>query len=314
MPHKDLEARRAYERERHRRRTAERQALGICPKCGHGNPAPGRSQCESCLERARATERARYARSKTAGEPYGGWKPESRRRMARERNRKRRRERRESGALRREAGPVALCGLRRTGERSREMRALRPPIVFLLGRAQGNARPSDALHRGGTRHGRRARALGLLGRSRHVPRLRKALPGGSGSHRRRSRDCDSDCLGVRAGGRSCTCRRPAAGGGGRRPDSPPPREAPGPPGRGGARPPVRSASRVRHRRRRRRAQSRPARRREADPASIVSGIPAPAAPTTNPTGEDKNVAAPESHRPIRIRTPTPRPSEPRTRA
>ena len=136
MPHKDLEARRAYERERHRRRTAERQALGICPKCGHGNPAPGRSQCESCLERARASERARYARSKTAGEPYGGRKPESRRRMARERNRKRRRERRE-------AGLCTACGERPPAcggavcETCREARRREERVLYEKRRAMG---------------------------------------------------------------------------------------------------------------------------------------------------------------------------------
>ena len=83
MPHKDPEARRKYERERHRRRVEERRAMGLCIKCGKDRPAPGRSLCKACLERSRAAERARYARSKVAGESYGGRKPESRRRMAR---------------------------------------------------------------------------------------------------------------------------------------------------------------------------------------------------------------------------------------
>ena len=81
---------------------------------------------------------------------------------------------------------------------------------------------------------------------------------------------------------------------------------------GGPRTSVQSARRVRHRRRRRRAQSRPSRRRGANPASIVPGIPASAAPTINPTGGDKNVAAPNSHPSIRPRTssdPNPEPDE-----
>ena len=97
MPHSDPERRRAYERERHRRRTADRLARGLCPRCGKHPPAHGRKVCGPCGERGRATECARYARGKAAGDPYGGRNPEGRRRMARERNRKRRRERREAG-------------------------------------------------------------------------------------------------------------------------------------------------------------------------------------------------------------------------
>ena len=97
MPYKDPEEGRRKERERHRRRAAERRALGMCPKCGKHPPAPGRSMCESCLEKGRKAERARYARGKAGGTPYGGRDPESRRRMARERSKRRRRERVEAG-------------------------------------------------------------------------------------------------------------------------------------------------------------------------------------------------------------------------
>ena len=97
MPHKDPERRRAFERERHRRRTAKRKEMGLCPKCGKKPPAPGRSLCEVCLDRSRVAERARYLRARAGGTAYGGRDPESRRRMARERTRKRRRERKEAG-------------------------------------------------------------------------------------------------------------------------------------------------------------------------------------------------------------------------
>ena len=103
MPHSDPETRRAYERERQRRRAAERRALGMCPRCGKHPPAPERSLCATCLERGREAQRARYERARLEGTAYGGRCPESRRRMARERNRRRRRERRE-------AGLCALCG------------------------------------------------------------------------------------------------------------------------------------------------------------------------------------------------------------
>ncbi len=97
MPYKDLETRRERERERHKRRTDERRAQGLCIKCGKDRAAPGRSLCEACLERGREAQRARYDRRKAAGDSYGGRNPESRRRMARERTRKRRRERKEAG-------------------------------------------------------------------------------------------------------------------------------------------------------------------------------------------------------------------------
>ena len=89
--------RRAYERERHRKRTADRRAQGLCPKCGKHRPAPGRRVCEPCGERERAAGRARYLKRKLEGAAYGGRCPESRRRMARERSKRRRRERREAG-------------------------------------------------------------------------------------------------------------------------------------------------------------------------------------------------------------------------
>ena len=97
MPHKDLEKRRKFDRERHRRRAAERRARGKCIKCGRDSPAPGRSHCESCLAKNRVAERARYMKAREKGTRYGGRCPESRRRMARERTRKRRRERKEAG-------------------------------------------------------------------------------------------------------------------------------------------------------------------------------------------------------------------------
>ncbi len=125
MPHKDPEARRKYERERHRRRTAERRARGACVKCGEHPPAPERTLCESCLGKARDAERARYAKAWEEGFPYGGRDPESRRRMARERARKRRRERLEAGLCtacgeREPAGGAAVCEDCRQARRAAE--------------------------------------------------------------------------------------------------------------------------------------------------------------------------------------------------
>ena len=97
MPYKDPEVRRARERERHRKRTADRLARGLCPRCGKHPPAPGRKVCEPCGERARHSERLRYAGAKARGARYSGRNPGNRRRMARERSQKRKRERREAG-------------------------------------------------------------------------------------------------------------------------------------------------------------------------------------------------------------------------
>ena len=62
MPDQDLEIRRARDLERYHRRTAERRAQGLCPKCGKQPPAPGRSQCEPCAGKKRPADRARHYR------------------------------------------------------------------------------------------------------------------------------------------------------------------------------------------------------------------------------------------------------------
>ena len=69
MPHKDSEVRRARDRERFARRTPERRAQGLCPKCGKRPPEPERSMCVPCAERARAAGRARDARLRAASQP-----------------------------------------------------------------------------------------------------------------------------------------------------------------------------------------------------------------------------------------------------
>ena len=69
MPIKDPAARRAHDRERYRKCTAERRAAGLCPKCGKSPPSSGRRLCESCAVKARAAGRARDARLRAAGQP-----------------------------------------------------------------------------------------------------------------------------------------------------------------------------------------------------------------------------------------------------
>ncbi len=95
-------------------------------KCGNRRPAASRKVCKSCREKGRAAERARYAKGKAEGRPYGGRNPEHRRRMARERNRRRRRERRDAGLCTHCGESPTTCGgavcgtcreARRTAER-----------------------------------------------------------------------------------------------------------------------------------------------------------------------------------------------------
>ena len=46
MAYKDPEIRRKRDRERFRKRTVERVAQGLCPRCGDRPPAPERSVCD----------------------------------------------------------------------------------------------------------------------------------------------------------------------------------------------------------------------------------------------------------------------------
>ncbi len=92
-----------YERERGRRLHAERKAAGLCTKCGRAPARPDRTTCEPCAEKHRARDRARHARAKAEGIPYGGRDPEARRKSGRERSRRR-------SEARRAAGLCVRCG------------------------------------------------------------------------------------------------------------------------------------------------------------------------------------------------------------
>ncbi len=92
-----------YERERGRRLHAERKEAGICTKCGRAPARPDRTTCEPCAEKHRARDRARHARAKAEGIPYGGRDPETRRKSGRERSRRR-------SEARRAAGLCVRCG------------------------------------------------------------------------------------------------------------------------------------------------------------------------------------------------------------
>ena len=49
MAYKDIEVQRARDRERFRKRAAERIAAGLCPLCGDRPPAPERRACDPCV-------------------------------------------------------------------------------------------------------------------------------------------------------------------------------------------------------------------------------------------------------------------------
>ena len=69
MPISDPDVRKASDRARFRRRTEQRKALGLCPRCGVRPPASGRSLCDPCSGKRRASERARDARRRAVGIP-----------------------------------------------------------------------------------------------------------------------------------------------------------------------------------------------------------------------------------------------------
>ncbi|WP_428098037.1 hypothetical protein [Candidatus Rariloculus sp.] len=127
MAYRDPELGRARGRERFRRRTAERLARGLCPKCGRAPPEPDRSLCAACNEKRRIAERARRAKRLAAGKPrYKN--PEKARATERERYRLRTAERLARGLcpkcgrapLEPERRLCAPCGeKRRESERAR---------------------------------------------------------------------------------------------------------------------------------------------------------------------------------------------------
>lgn len=97
MPRRDPDRAREYGRERSRREVKARLAEGTCTRCGKLPAAEGRSSCGPCLEKRRASDRARYAVGKAAGKLYGGADPHAKRQVGRARSRKRQKARIEAG-------------------------------------------------------------------------------------------------------------------------------------------------------------------------------------------------------------------------
>ena len=138
MAYRDPAEGRRKDRDRTARLTAARTAAGLCTRCGKTEPlparrlcapcnekrnaatpsagppafarsaaglrrAPGARLCEPCAEQHRARDRARHARTKAEGIPYGGRDPEARRRAGRERSLRR-------SEARKAAGLCIRCG------------------------------------------------------------------------------------------------------------------------------------------------------------------------------------------------------------
>ena len=87
----------AKQRARLRRRHAERIARGLCTRCGKAPPEPGLKVCGNCGGKRRAVDRARRARARQKGRPYGGRDPDLRRRSDRAVDKRRRQAWREAG-------------------------------------------------------------------------------------------------------------------------------------------------------------------------------------------------------------------------
>ena len=109
MPLKDpVKVKQARDR-RLRQRHAARLEQRLCTRCGRVPSEPGLKVCAGCAEKRRAAERARRAKARQQGVPYGGRDPEQCRRADRAGDRRRRR-------ARQEAGLCTSCGRRRPEE------------------------------------------------------------------------------------------------------------------------------------------------------------------------------------------------------
>ena len=95
MPDQDPVKERANARLR--RRHAERLASGTCTRCAKSPPETGLKVCGTCRDKRRAADRARRARARGEGKPYGGRDPDLCRRADRARDRRRRRAWRDAG-------------------------------------------------------------------------------------------------------------------------------------------------------------------------------------------------------------------------
>ena len=192
MPSKDP-AKQARDR-RHRLRHAARVVSGTCTRCGKRAPEPERKVCRHCAEKRRAADRARRAKARQQGKPYGGRDPDQCRRADRAGDRRRRR-------TRKEAGLCTSCGRRRPEENRsvcepcREARRALDRRRYSARRAAGRCvRCTQPTVEGLSRCGR---CLAL--ETERVSPEQKSVAGKRRYVRRRARGECVDC-GVRTGG------------------------------------------------------------------------------------------------------------------
>ncbi len=97
VPRRNPDRAREYGRERSRREVKARQAEGVCTRCGKRPAADGRSSCGPCLEKRRASDRAKYRAGKAAGKLYGGANAAAKRKYARAKSKRNQKARLEAG-------------------------------------------------------------------------------------------------------------------------------------------------------------------------------------------------------------------------
>ena len=173
MAYRDPEVRRARDRERIARRTAERIARGLCPRCGKRSPAPERSVCDPCGEKRNRASRARDARLRAEGKPRRD--PEKARTSDRARDRRQRAKRRAQG-LCTKCGKVSSkpdsCLCEPCGEKRRAADRARYVAAKAAGKLYGGRDPEAKRRsaRAGSRKRDRARRdAGLCTRCGHHP-------------------------------------------------------------------------------------------------------------------------------------------------
>ena len=199
MPRKDPPKEQDSCRLRQRRLHAARIVEGLCPRCGKAPPEPGLKLCRSCGEKRRAAERARYARARAEGKPYGGREPALRRREDRAGYRRRRRARHDAG-LCKSCGrlpPVdghSVCEPCRTAQRATER------ARYAARRAAGVCvRCAQPVSAGSSRCGRCA----ALETERASPE-RKSVVNRKRYARRRAQGVCTDCGAHAAGAARCS--------------------------------------------------------------------------------------------------------------
>ena len=179
MAYQDPALGRQRDRERFHRRSAERRAAGLCPRCGRQPPASGRTVCESCAGKRNRASRARDARLRAVGKP--------RRDLDRARAYERERAGRQT-AERRVAGLCTRCGqapaapehavCEPCGEKRREAERIRYATAIATGKLYAGRDPAAKRRsaRAASRKRRQARLDG--GRCTRCGR-RPAVEGGT---------------------------------------------------------------------------------------------------------------------------------------